>query len=61
MQIKIEVTEKDVRFLVAEYMSAKLGDVPFDEKKVHILVKTKSNWKAEWEDGAFCATYEADV
>jgi hypothetical protein len=61
MHIKIEVDESTLRKLVLNYLEEKLGSVPLDDKTVRIEVKTKQNWKAEWEVGAFRAIYETEI
>lgn len=58
MKIRIELTEEDLKKMVMEKLEDALGAVPFDPKTVQILVKTKQNYKAEWEPGQFKAVYE---
>lgn len=56
--VAIVYTEEELRRLVYQDMENKLGDdVVLDEKKVKIEVKSKQNFKAEWEDAAFRTTY----
>lgn len=59
MSIKIEIDEKKLRGLVLDYLRAKLGDVSLNSDRVVILVKSKQNYKSEWEEAAFKATYES--
>lgn len=61
MKISFEVTEKDLRMLVISFFADKLGNIPINEDAVQILVKSKQNYRSEWEVAAFKATYEADV
>ena len=58
MKIKIELTEEDLKKMVMEKLEDSLGSLPFNPKAVQILVKTKQNYKAEWELGSFKAVYE---
>jgi len=57
MRIRIELTEEDLRRLVADEIRARTGG-PFDEKRVTIEVKSKQNYRSEWESAAFRAIYE---
>lgn len=57
MNVEITYTEQDLKRLVMEDIQRKLGDVPFDEKKVVIETKSKQNFKSEWESAAFRASY----
>lgn len=57
MRLQIEIDEKQLRRLVLNYLSAKLGDVSLDEKKIQIMVKSKQNYKSEWEEAEFKASY----
>ncbi len=61
MKIKIEYTEKEVTELILADLERKLGDIPLDEKSVHIEVKSKQNYKSEWEHANFRATYEKSL
>lgn len=56
---KIEVTLDSIMLkkLVIDKLRDLLGDVSLNEKDVKILVKTKQNYKAEWEEGDFKAEY----
>lgn len=58
MKIRIELTEEDLKKMVMEKLEDSLGSLPFNPKAVQILVKTKQNYKAEWEPGSFKAVYE---
>lgn len=58
MQLRIELTEKDIRALVIKHLQEKLGDIPFDPIFFNLQVKSKQNFKAEWEEAQLRATYE---
>jgi hypothetical protein len=61
MKIDIEIDEKRLRELVVEEIQSRLGDIPLETKDVRIIVKTKQNYKAEWEVGEFKATYSRTI
>ncbi len=55
MHLRIELTEADLRKLVFRHVCEKLGSVGLIETDVKIEVKSKQNWKSEWEEAAFRA------
>jgi len=55
MEIKIDITEIELRRLVRELLVEKLGDVPLTEQDIIIEVKSNQNYKSEWEPAAFRA------
>jgi len=55
MRLEIEVTEHELRTLILNYLLNKLGDVSFEEKDIKIEVKSKQNFKSEWEPAEFRA------
>lgn len=57
MTIEIKLTEKDVKELILAEITRRLGDVPFDKSAVMIEVKSKQNYRSEWEVADFRATY----
>lgn len=56
MNIKIELTEDDLKELIAQKISEKLNH-EVKIKDISILVKSKQNYKSEWEVAAFKAEY----
>jgi hypothetical protein len=58
MKIKIELDEKYLRQLVLDSIGRQLGDVVFNANDVEIQVKSKQNWKSEWEPADFRAVIE---
>lgn len=58
MKIKIEYTEKEVTNLILADLERKLGSIPLEERCVSIEVKSKQNYKSEWERANFRAVYE---
>lgn len=59
MKIRIEVDETQVRRLVREYLEQHLGDLAPKTEDVRIEVKSKQNFRAEWETASFRAVYES--
>lgn len=59
MKIHIELDSHQLKALVIEHLQNRLGNVALDVKNLRIEVKSKHNWKAEWEDALYRATYEA--
>lgn len=55
MKIEIELHEHDLRKLVIDDIQNRLGNIDFNEKDIHIEVKSKLNFKAEWEEAQFRA------
>jgi hypothetical protein len=58
MKIRAEVDEKILRNLVMTYLSEQLGTIDFKEEDIKIEVKSKQNYKSEWEQAAFRAVLE---
>lgn len=56
MNIDVTINEDQLRKLILAYLSEQLGEVQFDPKYVKIEVKSKQNYKSEWEAAAFRAT-----
>ena len=61
MYIKIEIDEKTLKGLVYDHLRNQLGDMPMNIDKIQIQVKSKQNYKSEWETAAFKATYETNA
>lgn len=62
MKVKIELTEKDLRDLVHTEICKKLGNgAHLAPENIKIEVKSKQNFRAEWEVAAFRAVYDGDV
>lgn len=57
MKIKIELNEATLRTLVVNHIQLKLGAVNLDPRDVLIEVRSKQNFKSEWEGAEFRATY----
>lgn len=57
MKFKIEVDEKTVRTALREYLEEKYG-VKIPDAELVIEVKSKQNYRSEWEPAAFRASFE---
>lgn len=57
MKIKIEITEKELKKIIKEHIDDTLNK-DIDMNDVKILVKSKQNYKSEWEAADFKAEYE---
>ena len=56
--IKIELNETMLEKLVRNYLQNKLGDIEIREEDIKIQVKSKQNYKSEWENASYRAIYE---
>jgi hypothetical protein len=61
MKMRLELTEEMVRQLIMQHLAEKLGNVAIKEKDVRIEVKSKQNYKSEWEPADFRAVFEGSV
>lgn len=55
MNIDITLTEHDLKPLVVAELARRLGELPLESSDVTIEVKSKQNYRAEWEKAAFRA------
>jgi hypothetical protein len=60
MKINIELNEDDLRSLILNHLQSRLGDINIDFSKIKIEVKSKQNYKSEWEVAAFRAIYNQE-
>lgn len=58
MDLNIELNEKDVKQIVKDYLEEKLNR-DIDNLELQIEVKSKQNYKSEWETAAFRVTYRS--
>ena len=56
MKIEILLTEEDLKELVKDKIESMI-DKDINSYDIKIEVKSKQNYKAEWESAAFRATY----
>jgi len=59
MKIRIEIDENALTKLIMDYLCDRL-DMDIEKNKVVIQVKSKQNYKAEWEKADFRCVYEAN-
>lgn len=57
ISIKIEIDEKTLRRLVREHLTNVVG-VPLSDTEIDIQVRSKQNYKSEWEAAAFRAVVD---
>lgn len=61
MKVTIQLTTKDVQKLVCDEIEKRVGQMHFRPELVTIKVKTKQNFRAEWESGEFLVSYEGEL
>ncbi len=61
MILNFQLSQGDVTKLVHEHFRKLLGEVPFEASDIHIEVKSRQNFKSEWEPAAFRARLEKRV
>ena len=58
MNIKIEYNEQQLKELVKSDLQEKFGLELDEMDKIHIKVKSKQNYKSEWEEAEYKATLD---
>lgn len=53
MRIDIEYTEKDLKELIMADLRDSMPGMELTENDIHIEVKSKQNYKSEWESASF--------
>lgn len=61
MNIQIEITEKELRELVLAKLQFLMGELTLEAKDITIQVKSKQNYKSEWEEAAFRAAVNKTI
>lgn len=61
MKVSVTLTEEDLQRLVYQELQERLGSIIFSSNEVVIEVKSKQNYKSEWEPAAFRATVVKEV
>lgn len=56
MNINITLTKEDLKKLIADKIS-EMVNITVDPKFIQIQTKSSQNYKAEWEEAEFKATY----
>lgn len=61
MKIKVSLDEKEVRDLIYRKIRETLGDAEIDIDRVSLMVKSKQNYKSEWEHAEIKVEYEKET
>ena len=61
MKIRIEIDADKLRRLVSDYIESVAGDIPFSANDVRIEVKSRQNYRSEWESADFRAVIDLDA
>ena len=61
MNIKIELTEIELRKLVLEHLDRMFEEISIAEHDIRIETQSTQNYKAEWEPTAFRARIEKTI
>ena len=60
MKINAELTEKELKELIVAHFYEKIG-ASLDADKIRIEVKSKQNYRSEWETSCFRAKYDGEI
>ena len=58
MDLKVELNETDVKYIVKKYLEENLNRY-IEDTQIKMEVKSKQNYKSEWETAAFRVTYSS--
>lgn len=58
MKVNIEIDETQLKYMICDAIRQTLGEIPLLVDNVIIEVKSKQNFKSEWEPAKFRARYE---
>jgi hypothetical protein len=61
VKLHVEIDEQELRRLVMADVQCRLGEIIVSEKDVQIQVKSKQNYRSEWELAAFRAIVDIDT
>jgi hypothetical protein len=61
IKFNIEIDEKALRVLVIAHLRDQLGNISLTAEDVKIEVKSKQNYKSEWEPAAFRARIDKTI
>lgn len=56
MKIEVGINEIEIRAVLLDHVREKLGDVNLKIEDIKIEVKSKQNYRSEWETADFRAT-----
>lgn len=60
MKLEFEIDESELRQIIAQYLKNRV-DLAVDPSLIDIQVKSKQNYRAEWETAAFRAKFVGTV
>lgn len=60
MDLNVELDEHDIKRIVKDYLEDKLSR-DIDNIEIQFEVKSKQNYKSEWETAAFRVTYRSSA
>ena len=60
MSIEFEITEVELRSILRDWISQELN-ISLNVTDIDILVKSKQNYKSEWEKASFKATVSKQI
>lgn len=49
INLKVELTAEQIKRIVAAHINDQLGSLAIDPQQVRFMVKSKQNYKSEWE------------
>jgi hypothetical protein len=58
MNVKVALSQDEIKTAIANYVQSRTG-VAIDASSVSVQVKSTQNYRAEWENAAFRAEFEA--
>lgn len=58
MQVKIKLSAKEIREAIHSWIQREIGIAIYPDD-IRIQVKSKQNYKSEWEEAAFRAHFES--
>jgi len=60
MKLSFQIEEKELRELIAAHILRQIG-ATIDPASIAVEVKSKQNYRSEWEAAAFRATFSSDL
>lgn len=58
MKISLELNDQELRSIVRRHFEGKLGEIELEDSDIKIEVKSKQNYRSEWEIVEFRARVE---
>lgn len=59
--IRIEINEHALKTLVRNHLQEKLGNISLEDSDIDIQVKSKQNYRSEWEKAEFRAVVNKSI